>query len=176
MNFQRDLSLLFKRREGIYIRLPLKTREEKRERKRKRVVISSFLSLCVCACVFILLRKEEFCLSVRIVCVSLDVCFFEAKRGGRKKTRDSCLCVFEFFSFFSPLLLLQKFDTKIFSLLLWLLFLKNIRRRRRRKKEEKEASINSSASCLLYAHVKKERSEKEQNREKSDTNDRRDNE
>ena len=90
MNFQRDLSLLFKRREGMYIRLPLKTREEKRERKRKRVVISSFLSLCVCACVFILLRKEEFCLSVRIVCVSLDVCFFEAKRGGRKKTRDSC--------------------------------------------------------------------------------------
>ena len=47
MNFQRDLSLLFKRREGIYIRLPLKTREEKRERKRKREVISSFLSLCV---------------------------------------------------------------------------------------------------------------------------------
>ena len=126
MNFQRDLSLLFKRREGMYKRLPLKTREEKRARKRKRAVISSFLSLsvcvCVCACVFILLRKEEFCLSVRIVCVSLDVCFFEAKRGGRKKTRDSCLCVFEFFSFFSPLLLLQKFDTKIFSLLLWLLF------------------------------------------------------
>ena len=105
-----------------------------------------------------------------------------AKR--RKKTRDfSCLCVFEFFSFFSPLLLLQKIrDTQIFSLLLWgLLFLKNSRRRRRRrrrrKKEAKEASINSSAfSRLVYARVKKERAEKEQNREKSDTNDRRDNE
>ena len=139
MNFQRDLSLLFKRREGIYIRLPLKTREEKRARKRKRVVISSFLSLCVCACVFILLRKEEFCLSVRIVCVSLDVCFFEAKRGGRKKTRDSCLCVFEFLSFFSPLILLQNSRHKNFLSSSLAAFLKNIRRRRRRKKEEKEA-------------------------------------
>ena len=93
MNFQRDLSLLFKRREGMYKRLPLKTREEKRERKRKRVVISSFLSLCVCACVFILLRKEEFCLSVRLVCVSLDVCFFEAKRGEKEK-KDERLFLF----------------------------------------------------------------------------------
>ena len=93
MNFQRDLSLLFKRREGMYKRLPLKTREEKRARKRKRVVISSFLSLCVCACVFILLRKEEFCLSVRLVCVSLDVCFFEAKRGEKEK-KDERLFLF----------------------------------------------------------------------------------
>ena len=95
MNFQRDLSLLFKRREGMYKRLPLKTREEKRARKRTRVVISSFLCVCVCvcACVFILLRKEEFCLSVRLVCVSLDVCFFEAKRGEKEK-KDERLFLF----------------------------------------------------------------------------------
>ena len=91
MNFQRDLSLLFKRREGMYKRLPLKTREEKRARKGKRAVISSFL--CVCVCVFILLRKEEFCLSVRRVCVSLDVCFFEAKRGEKEK-KDERLFLF----------------------------------------------------------------------------------
>ena len=88
---------------------------------------------------FILLRKEEFCLSVRIVCVSLDICFFEAKRGGRKKTRDfSCLCVFEFFSFFSPLLLQKIRDTQIFSLLLWgLLFLKKQPKKTKKKKKKR---------------------------------------
>ena len=121
MNFQRDLSLLFKRREGMYKRLPLKTREEKRERKRKRAVLSSFLCVCVCvcACVFILLRKEEFCLSVRRVCVSLSMCVFLKQKGAkrRKKTRDfSCLCVFEFFSFCSPLFFFfKKFETHKFS-------------------------------------------------------------
>ena len=99
----------------------------------------------------------------------LSIYVFLKQKGAGEKRRETPVCVFlNFFLFFTPLLFLQKFDSTlflssrllskskirdtIFSLLLWLLFLKRIRRRRR-KKEEK-ASINSSAYCLLHAHVK----------------------
>ena len=108
MNFQRDLSLLFKRREGMYKRLPLKTREEKRARKGKRAVISSFLSPCVCVfvrvCLFYCAKRNFVFLCVECVFLSMSVFLKQKGAKRRKKTRDfSCLCVFEFFSFCSPL-------------------------------------------------------------------------
>ena len=131
-------------------------RRKTREKKKARSYFQLSLSLCVCACVFILLRKEEFCLSVRIVCVSLDVCFFEAKRGGRKKTREfSCLCVFEFFSFFSPLLLLQKFETQKFSLFFSGCFFKKHPKKKKKKKKRGKKSFKFPVlpSLILYTHI-----------------------
>jgi len=140
MNFQRDLSLLFKRREGMYKRLPLKTREEKRARKGKRAVISSFLCVCVCVCLFYCAKRNFVFLCVECVFLSMSVFLKQKGAKRRKKTRDfSCLCVFEFFSFCSPLLLLlQKIrDTNIFASSLGAAFLKKQPKKTTKKKKKR---------------------------------------